>query len=161
MSISKKIITLVVLIILAGGAAVFLTKKSKDSDQSVNTGTNTPSEPVAKSNSKTYSPTEVLGNINTYTNHEVALTGSLTQIDSKDYYLVSSGRADPNKPSAIRLDFGNTGIDANKYANPGSRNKGTPTDNNASEIKPPVTVTGKLVQKDPKSEPYLEVISIK
>lgn len=154
---SKKVILpLIILLVIAGGAAVLATKdKEASQTESANN-----TEAQKQTEVQLYNATEVLADINTYKDKEISLRGSVVHIEGEDYYLAGGGEVDPNKPSAIKLDFSKTDIDPSQYANLGSREKGKPSDAEAVEIKPPVTVTGKLLQDDPEAEPYLEVTSV-
>lgn len=159
---SKKVILpLVVLLIVAGAGAVFAFKdKGSDQNESTNNN-NVGTKPPTQTEAKLYTTTEVLADVNTYKDQIISLRGSIVHIEGEDYYLAGAGaEVDPNKPSALKLDFSKTDIDPSQYANLGSREKGEPSDAAATEIKPPVTVTGKLTQSDPEAEPYLEVTSV-
>ncbi|MNC96955.1 hypothetical protein D3C83_144660 [compost metagenome] len=76
--------------------------------------------------------------------------------------MVGTSLSDDKKPNSLKLVVNKSDIDLSKYANKGSSSTQPPAPtNDSSEIKGPVTITGKFIQENPSAEPYLEVESVK
>ena len=157
----KKIIILVVLLVLVAGGAVIWTKVSKESDSSstenVSSDNSSDSEQPL-SGDKTYDVADILEDFRSYEGQELTIKGELVRIE-KGYLLASTT---DSERKAILVDFSKTDIDPSEYAIQGSSSKEQPEGDSGIEpqdIKPPVTLKGKLII-DSTQIPVIEAISI-
>jgi hypothetical protein len=139
------IASLVVIVALALHSSNDSKKTSKGSSVSSNAAAPTPA---------ILNPTDVVKQLDTYTNKRIALKGTINEVEKK-FYVVGDGQ-----PSgAVRLDFSKTSVNPSQYANVADT---TLAGNEKSTIKGPATVIGTLVktsQPGDKTPPYSLVVS--
>lgn len=157
---SSKIFLGIVVIVIAFVAGGYVGKLVFDENT-------TASGPQSSINSEQNQPkkvdqlTTVLTQPEKYLDKEVTVRGTIYKLDQNEYYLVEQVKK-PSKdtPNSIKLDLSKTKIDPSQYANAGSTTK-KKNDAKAPEIKPAVTVTGKIISTQTAGRFVLVVSSIK